>query len=265
MAFIVEKTKYFLMEMQDVFISGIGYLIPCLFRWVYRLKIKKDLVPIVFKDGSGKTATLYQHGKWKVKDGNVRAILLLHGQHCHPFTMLNLADRAQKTFQDPVFSLYVSYDEENLAIHRSLIKQALDYIEKLIKDQGYIFKGIVIVGHSMGAIQGAYRAFVERDPRLLSVISIAGRLKVVDSVYNPCGESLKPSINQTQEVQLRTDFPLYQIVGRQDWNVPLEATLIRKDKGCYHIVEDAMHLNLLFHDETYNKFIEFLKRSLYSK
>ena len=113
----------------------------------------------------------------------------------------------------------------------------------------------------MGAIEAAYTAFVENDKRILSVISIAGRLKVVESATSPCRESLKETVDKIYErVQSNPDLPLYQIVGKHDWNASLESTLIRRDPGCYHIIEDSMHFNILFHKEIYTKLSEFLQK-----
>lgn len=249
--------------MQDILITDILYLLPCMIKWLYHLKIKKDIFLFRLKDSSGKRATLYQHGKWESEKRELPVTLILHGLYSHPLLMLHLAKMAQTTNIGPVFSLYLSYDEVNLGIHRSLLKQAIDSIEKMLCDKGYIFKGIVLVGHSMGAIEAAYTAFVENDKRILSVISIAGRLKVVESIHSPCRESLKDTVNQIYAgVQSLPDLPLYQIVGRNDWNASLESTLIRHDKDYCHIVEDAMHFNILFHKDVHRKFPEFLQKSL---
>jgi hypothetical protein len=177
--------------------------------------------------------------------------------------MLHLAKVAQKSNIGSVFSLYVRYDETDLGIHRSIINQAINSIEKMRLDKGCPFKGIILIGHSMGAIEASYIAFVENNKKIISVISIAGRLKVVESINSPCRESLKDALNKIyKRVQLNPNLPLYQIVGRRDWNAPLESTVIRKKKGCYHIVEEGMHLNILFHRDIYSKVSEFLQKSL---
>ena len=61
------------------------------------------------------------------------------------------------------------------------------------------------------------------------------------------------------------DSESYQIVGRNDWNSSLESTLIRKDKDTFHIVEDGMHFNILFHEDMEIKFPEFLEKSSQNK
>lgn len=54
------------------------------------------------------------------------------------------------------------------------------------------------------------------------------------------------------------DFPLYQIVGKKDWNAPIEATVLRSDKKFSHIIHNAMHFNILFHRDLKKKLLEFL-------
>lgn len=261
MRLISSKIKNFFTKMQDILITDIIYLLPCGLKWLYHLKFKKDILPSKLIERSGKKANLYQHGNWESENKEIQVTLILHGLHSHPLVMLHLAEMAQETNLGPVYSLYVSYDEVNLDIHRSLIKLAVDNIENRLCKKGFSLKGIVIAGHSMGAIEAAYTAFVEKDRRILSIISIAGRLKVVESCSNPCRESLKDSLNKIYEgIQSNPDLPIYQIVGRHDWNASLESTLIRTRDDCFHIVENAMHFNILFHKDIRIKFPEFLQR-----
>lgn len=266
MKFIFSKIKHFFTKIQDIVLTDFRYLLPCALKWFYHRKIKMDIFHFQLKNDSGKKASLYQHGKWKSENGETRVTLILHGLHSHPFLMLHLAEIAQKTNRGSVFSLYVSYDEDNHGFHRALLKQAIDHIEKMIRDEDCSLKGIVLVGHSMGAIEAAYTAFVDHDKRILSIISIAGRLKVVESIHSPCSESLKDTVDKIYEGVLSNPaLPLYQIVGRHDWNASLESTLIRQDHDCYHIVEDGMHFNILFHEDIYRKFPEFLQKSFEKK
>ncbi|MBA2368799.1 MAG: hypothetical protein H0V82_07225 [Candidatus Protochlamydia sp.] len=261
MKVIFLKIKHFYIKMQDILITDIRYLLPCVLTWFYHRKIKKDIFLFKLKNPhSGKKASLYQHGKWKIT--NPQSILILHGLYSHPCVMQHLAKVAQKANIGSVFSLYVRYEETNLNSHRFLINQAINSIEKMQLDQGYPFKGIILVGHSMGAIEASYIAFVENNKKILSVISIAGRLKVVESVYRPCRESLKDALNKINKgVQSNPSLPLYQIVGQRDWNAPLKSTVIRKKEGCYRIMEEGMHFNILFHQDIYSTLSEFLQKS----
>ena len=266
MALILEKIQHFFIKMQDIVITDILYLLPCVLKWFYHRKIKKDIFLFQLKDRFGKKASLYQHGEWESEKRGMCVTLILHGLYSHPLVMIDLAEMAQKTNLGPVFSFYVVYDEANLDFHRSLLRKAIDKIEEILGGKDCALKNVVLVGHSMGAIEAAYLAFVEKDKRISAVISIAGRLKVVESIHSPCRESLKDSLHKIyRECQSNPNISLYQIVGRHDWNASLEATLIRKNSTCYHIVEEAMHFNILFCKDMRRKFPEFLQKSLLSE
>lgn len=258
--------KLFFSKIQDVLFTNVYYIFPLLIRWFYHRKIKKDIFLFNLKNRFKKKVYLYQHGDCESDKRNNPVTLILHGLYSHPFVMQHLAEIAQRANIGHTFSLSLSYDEVNRDSNRTLIKHAIDKIEKLLLDNGYAFSGIVLVGHSMGAIEAAYTAFVEKDRRILSVISIAGRLKVIDSTLCPCTESLKETLNKiSEEIHTNPQFLLYQIVGRKDWNAPLEATLIREQKDCFHIVEDGMHFNILFHKDIYTKLHEFLQKSFQTR
>lgn len=240
--------------MSDIIVTDSIYIFPCMLKWFYRLKIKRDIIPIPLKNSLGKKGTLYQHSPLTTENRGAQAILILHGRYSHPFVMLHLCDLAKEAQMGPVFSLYVNYGEVEHDPHRLIIKQAVDFIETTFSP-----KGIILAGHSLGGLEAAYQAFVEKDRRIQSVISIAGRLKVVETVPNPCRESLRPTVNKVyQAIQAQPEIPLFQIVAGIDWNSPLESTLVRKDEGFYSIVEDAMHFNILFHPDMHKKFVEYL-------
>lgn len=255
--------SHFFKIIQDIFVSNVFYVIPSIAQWYYHLKIKKDIIPIPLKNSIGKKATLYQHGKWMPDYEGKAAVLLLHGMYGHPCVLMHLANEVHQISTSPVFSLLVFYNKASLTSHRMLLKKALDYIIERAKDQGFPLKGIIIAGHSMGGMEGAYRAFVDMDPRILAVISIAGVLKVVDYPEKSLEEDLKPMVNDIfAGVQANPQIPLFQIVGGSDWNAPLEATLIRKG-DCSYVVKDGMHLNILFKKDFMRKFLEFLQRAIY--
>jgi hypothetical protein len=256
--------KYLFIKWWDILFTDITRLLPCIIRWFYQLKIKRNIRPFRIEHPSGKKAMLYQHGGWNSKQSEAKTVLILHGLYSHPCVMLHLAKQAQEINEGPVFTLNLSYDKENFLTHRSLIKQALDTIESMALNYAISLKGIILAGHSLGAVEAVHAAFVDKDRRILSVISIAGRLKAVESIHSPCRESLRPSLDEIyKKIQLLPSIPLYQIVGRHDWNAPLEATLIRKEKHCSYIIE-AMHFNILFHRDMSIKFSEYLTKSLSS-
>lgn len=241
--------------LKDVLVTDISHVMPHAIKWYYRLKIRKKLKAFPLSNSS----SLYLH----VGNQTGIPILFLHGLYGHPFTLLHLADHLQNASTGPIFSMQLSYDEYCPQIHRALLKQAINVIEQMMRNNGSEFKELILIGHSMGAIEGAYSAFVEEDKRVLAVISIAGRLKVVPSYDKECPEHLKAMIDKIyQGIQKNTELPLYQIAGGEDWNAPIEATVVRKDDSCCHIIDGAMHFNVLYHPDTKRKLLEFVRATL---
>lgn len=240
-------------------------MVPNIAKWLYRTKISNQISTYSIEycgEGGCKEALLFLHGRIGFDDGEDRSpILLLHGDHSHPFTMLSLADISQNSGKGPVFSVYLPYDDINPDIHQSLLKLAVSKIEEFLPISHCTRSGIICVGHSKGAIEAANMAFVDKDPRIKAVISIAGRLKDVPSLQMPCHRLLKPIVEKVYQSIIENPYiPLYQIVAGEDWNAPLEATAVRIVDDCCHIVENSMHLNILVHEETYSKFDFFLKK-----
>lgn len=258
------RARLFLDKIFDILLADLTYTIPNAIKWIYRVVVKREIVafPLQNIHRLNERGCLYMHSNFNSMPKGGCAVVMLHGVYGHPFSMLHLADIALEANKGPVFSLHLPYNELHPKIHRTLLKQALDQIESLMVENGHIFNGIVAVGHSLGAIESAYRAFVEKDARIISVISIAGRLRIIPSLYKSCSESLKPTIEIVyQGIQKYPNVPLYQIVAGNDWNAPLTATAVRPDDYCCYIVKNAMHLNVLFRKETCSKFCEFLKKS----
>lgn len=263
---VFSKVFLFFNKVNDILIADLAYTFPNAIKWFYRVNIKGNISSITLKrkiKTKSKKALLFSHFDSSIQlNKETHAILLLHGIYGHPLSLLHLADIAQEAKIGPVFSIYLPYDEHFPENHRSLLKQAIDEIERMVHERGSCLKGIIATGHSLGAIESAYRAFVVKDERITTVISIAGRLKAVPSPNKNCPECLKSTLKDVYEGILEhTHLPLYQIVAGNDWNAPLEATAVRPIEGSFHIVENAMHLNVLYHWETRLKFIEFLKKS----
>lgn len=256
------KFRHFIDKMWDILATDFIYLLPAAIKWFYLRRIKKSITRHPIRLRNGKTASIYHHGGNESNDAEVEATLILHGLYSHPFIMRHLAEMAQEAGKGPVFSLYLSYDPVDHDINRAVIKKAIDTIERMMRENGSSLSGVVLVGHSMGAIEAAYRAYVDFDTRVISVISIAGRLKVVDTPRSPCGELLKPTVEQIYEgILSRPELPLFQIVGDKDWNATLESTLIRAQDECFHVAEEAMHFNILFHPDLKRVFPDFLRKS----
>lgn len=234
-------------------------VLPNSLKWCYKACFANQVTSYALKstiDKASSTAYLYLHGRIDASN-QAPALVLVHGDHGHPFTMLHLAEIAQKNGVGRVFSLYMPYDRGHSPVSQALFSQGIDKIERLIEESGGTFNGLIAAGHSKGAIQSAYRAFVENDERIKTVISIAGRLRLVPGV--PCHEELKPTVEAVYRgIQDKPKIPLYQIVAENDWNAPLEATAVRPDAVHCTVVPGAMHLNVLYKPETLQKFAAIL-------
>lgn len=254
------STKLFLNQWKDVLVTDFCHLLPSACNWIYHLKIKKDIQSYPLKDNTGKTAILYEHGGW-TSATEEEPILILHGLYAHPLIMLHLSKLVKTIHKGPVFDFYISYDQIDPTRHRGLLTQAINSIEQMVKKKNSHLKGIIAIGHSMGAIEAAYKAFVEKDPRISSVISIAGPLKEIQLGAGSSRSRLQESLKTLgTAIQAHPNIPIYQIVGRHDWNASLDSTLVRRTPGSYYIIEDAMHFNILFKKELYKKLREYLQK-----
>ena len=169
------KFRHNIQKYSDILLTDLRHLLPCLCRWLYRSKVRREIICHRITSAEGKKASLFQHGH--KSPSPKRVLLLLHGLYAHPFITLHLADLLQSRDVGAIFSLYLSYDLDHLENHRALLRKGIDTIEQLITDTGGTFSGIDLIGHSMGAIEGAYMAYVEQERRVSSVTSIAGRLR----------------------------------------------------------------------------------------
>jgi hypothetical protein len=237
-------------------------ILPNALCWWYRKVISHEISSFSLTDVKiNSVALLNLHGKID-KETNGKALLLLHGDHGHPYTMLHLADAAKKEFKGAVFSLYLPYSDEFPENHRQLFKQAVDKIEKLLKENERGFQGLLVVGHSRGGIESAYSAFVEKEPRIAAVISIAGRLKIDEESRKTCHPNLQSTVDKIYEAILTNPhIPLYQIAAEKDWNAPVEATAVRLSQDYCHIIKGAMHLNVLFYRETVEALTQFVRHA----
>lgn len=232
---IYKKVNILITEIFAVF----TVVIPNAIKWNYKVKCG-DITGVNIKttsDQTEKMAILYTHHKNNSKrDDDLPAVLFLHGDYSHPFTLLPLIETAKK---HDVYSLHLPLDPLHSNTSQLLIKKALDQIKE---------KNIVMVGHSKGGIQSAHTAFVKENEKICGVVTIAGRVQCLDG-DETCHPKLKPLINEVQNAVNKSPLVhLFQIIPEQDWNAPISAMQIRPTTST--IVKGAMHLNVLYKKET---------------
>lgn len=233
-------------------------IVPNAMRWFYYTRFGEGILHFSLKSGIDKCAHIYFHNSKNPPSG--KAILFLHGDHSHPYTLLPLIAIAERRRDVCVFSLQMPFDVTHSPSSQDLVHQAVNKIEEIMSNHGGL-NNLIMAGHSKGGIQSAYEYFVMGDRRITAAISIAGRVQCLDGDRS-CDAALRPIINQIQHViQLRTDLPIYQIVPEKDWNAPIEAMAIRRHSNCT-IVSGAMHLNVLYKEQTHRAFAQYLGQIL---
>lgn len=240
--------------------ATLRHVLPASLKWIWRKYITHEIktIPIQITAGKvSKVAYLNIHGI--CREQKSPSVLLTHGDYGHPFSMLHLADIAQKNKQS-VFSLYIPgvQNDDQLEIHQSLLKQSIDKIESMMKANQKEFAGILGVGHSKGAILLAERQFLSLDSRMTAMCSIAGRLNIIDE--QDCShQNLKTTIKNIYQAVVRNpQLPITQIIPKDDWNAPYEAMAVRPLENCYSV--PGQHLSGLYSKETLTHVTTFCKK-----
>lgn len=233
-----------------VFVEAFAVLrhaIPNAARWVWRSHIAK-----VIKVERIETGFFNTHGK---VDKAASSVLFCHGDYGHPFTMLHLADVAEKKKVN-VFSLYLPRAHKNALFHRHA-----DILGKTIEKINTIAPHAILgVGHSKGAILLAHRHFVDIDPHLDHVLSIAGRLRIPTTVPPDPRDLVDTDLKEilapiSQGIEDHLERKLTQIVPKDDWNASQGAMRVREATA--HAVP-GMHYSGLYAKETKNVFESFI-------
>lgn len=189
------------------------------------------------------------------------AILFLHGDHHNQSAALPLASYLKETGVGAMFTVNLTYNDENSTPHRKQIFNRISEIKKLYEQEEL---KIIIVGHSKGAIEGAHLAFCGQKIQgvhIEKVISIAGRLKVVPTRWRNCHPTLQPLVNKVHQaiISSPTTPILYNIAGDSDWNAPIEAMVINDSSKHSHILRNHSHLSILFAKEAHEKVLAFIQ------
>lgn len=242
--------------------ATIRHILPASITWCFRKYILHEIKTITLRVTIGKetkVAYLNIHGKSPLIKTNkkIYPVLLVHGDYGHPFSMLKLADIAQKR-GFTTFSLYLpgELNDQGYELHHDLLKKAVDQIEDYILSKNGIFRGILGAGHSSGGILLAERQSVDLDQRIKGTCAIAGRLNISDETE--CADGvLKSKIKAIyQGIVKHPELPLMQIVPKQDWNAPQKSMTVRPQTYCYSV--PGMHLSGLYTKETQRYFTKFL-------
>lgn len=234
----------------DMIPTTLTCVIPNAGSWAYRTFWTGSIRSYTLENTAGKVAHLFVHGSMAANQiSPMHAVLLLHGDHSHPCTMLHLADVA-KLQGKAVFSISLPYDDNHPENHRSLLDQGIEKIRHIAEEQK-IPLDLKLIGHSRGALEAASATYEMNYPEISGVIAIAGRFRIMDQTDRPCRESLAPSVHaiwtKLQPSQ-PLDVPFYQIAAMRDWCIDTEASIVRKDQPYYYV--DAQHLSVLYHLDT---------------
>ncbi len=225
------------------------YVIPNRIKWFYLKNIVRAIQTFPLKN-QFKTAFLCKHNS--LIRSTKSALLLIHGDYSHPSTMLDFVDVA-RTGENIVYNLHLPFEEHQLQNSVDLIKQAIDAIENDYQLQNAKMDNLILAGHSKGATLSAYQAFIGNDTRIKSIIAIAGRFKnTYSEKFEPLLETLSKAISKNSS----TAF--FQIVAGKDWKIPLDASIGSSFSNKFYVVNEAMHLNVLFKQETLQQFRKLL-------
>lgn len=159
-----------------------------------------------------------------------KALLVLHGDHAHPFSTLHLAKIGEEE-NYRVFSLHLNYDLVHPEFHRKKLHKSISKIQKFMQKNGNPLSHLVVAGHSRGASE----AVIADNSLVNKIIGIAGRY---------------PS-------STKLNIPFYQIAAKNDWCIPLNESIVQKDQP--HLVVDSSHLSVLNQKETLAFFRQALR------
>lgn len=235
----------------DVFTTDVIYILPAVLKWIYRRAFARSIVSHKIRNPtSSRTTSLFVHQNLNtIRQETVSVILILHGDYGHPSAHLNLADMAA-SHGYAVFSLFLFY-RTNPSLNQAQIKQAITTLEQLIQSANKRINRLVLIGHSRGAVEAAYQGYVEKHPKITDIISIAGRLKILDPSPLPCKPALQATVesiwNELNNQKNTLSPRLYQVVALQDQAVDHRTSAIRDEN---RLEVNAGHCGILFHPTT---------------
>lgn len=216
---------------------------------------------LLYRIGQTKNFNFHGLNPQRIPNPHKPAILLLHGDKHNQSGMLPLAKYLSKADVGSLFTVNLDYSETYPAKHRHQLTTRILEIKELY-DQDEL--RLIIVGHSKGAIEAAHLAFCEdRTPgvKIEKIISIAGRLKVVNSSFRSCHQRLVPLIHKIyRAIKRNFTVPFYNIAGDLDWNAPVEAMIINDSSKHACVIPNQSHMSILFAEETHKKVLEYISK-----
>lgn len=238
----------------DLLPANLTCVLPNAFSWCYRTlwtgSIQSHTVSV---PTTTKTASLFAHGMQK--PAPTSAVLLLHGDHSHPMTLLHLADIAQAQGR-AVFSVHLPYDDSHPEAHRALLGKCIEKIGQILSKNGGSLSHLLLAGHSRGALEATHEALVKENPAVNGILAMAGRFRVIKPSLRPCRESLEPSVNAVWDKLHLSSRPLrvpfLQVAAQHDWCMDPEASVVRPDQR--HLYVNAGHLGVINHPSTLKTF-----------
>lgn len=206
------------------------HVIPQAVKWIY-LRVTGQ----ISEHDLGEGAALYVH---KVAGDVIDAalpVLLAHGDHGHPFTMLHFAEAMQDR---PVYSVYIPDSAPERGMEA--MARAIDRVCALARR-----KALFGIGHSKGGIYLVAQKYQRNDWRLSKVFTIGSRIRVDQS----CKPELAAFVQGLRDAGGAED--LTQGIPSRDWCASRASLL-----GRCNLDIDGSHLSALFNKRVLDEAIK---------
>ncbi|MGM0440187.1 MAG: alpha/beta fold hydrolase [Chlamydiota bacterium] len=196
---------------------------------------------------------------------NHRPILLVHGYMHHRGAWLWMHNYLKKKGLGPIYTLNLMPPLQSIEDHATLVKAKAAEIEV---ECG--IPELIIVGHSMGGLVGAYYAENLAPPGKIShLITLSSPLQGTYTAKIAPGKNAREMIYKskfTQELSAAIaknsqGIKYFHIATKHDRAViPWESELTGQNPANEYIIEDLGHVGILFSSRVGNKIVEWLSR-----
>jgi len=198
------------------------HVLPQAIKWVY-LRVTGQITAHDLSGG----ATLYVHTMAAQINETALPVLLAHGDHSHPLTMLHLA---QALSDRPVYSIYIPDSEPTIGM--GAMTRAIDKVSDFVGG-----RQIFGIGHSKGGTYLAYQKYVSCDERLAKVMGIGSRYRVDRS----CKPEIRDFVSSLESSIPDNRQDIIQMFPVRDWCMSRDS-LARGNTFDVH----GSHLSALF-------------------